>query len=586
MSKRKNKTIKLFFAVLYLLIFTVLYTFCDFYSLVNPRSFKDISYWAGSVSFIIPKSNLFNFSYYLLFVLIEPFFENLDILLKKSNFVVYIISFLFYLFYCNKRFKNIFTVFFASLFYLGIYFLLPGANFWVFCSNFLLLLIVPQAAFLLVPLLLLNSFVLGALGSLIFLAYLFLIKKDKVPFLVKLSLVTYTFVCTYILALDYFFYGLSVLKSQDINFLIWQGGLLISILLVTQMFFYLSHNFRGHKLFLIVLVSISFLVGFKTLTPSALIRPLKYSDIDFATFLDKYDLKEENILLLDTGKESLSFFVHSGVDVKNYIFYDDLTDNKNIFEKFLISDRISYVIAENKEILSFFEKEVRENSNLDKFVCRPVYESAYDIWQISTSHNSNVLSGENVFQDYKYLPRNLRLGAESMHKKINSNPYDYMAYTSLGRIYRDLLNFEKAKKHLRQAIALKDDYADAYLHLANTYTIQYSLSKKNSYFLYFMAKQLYLRGLCFDKQNHEYYHLLGDLEEAKGNLKEAVKYSKESLRLSNDICDPSHYRLALWEKERGNIENAKQHLLKAIKYAPSHSGDTPDKYKDLLKTLD
>lgn len=559
-------------------------------SLLDAKALQDIYIWKKSPSLLIPIKNLYSLGYYLLFAVYSLFSVSIANFFSICNFLFCGVSFSLYLLFFRTKLKNIASVLVLGLLYMAGYFLLPGHIFWLFVLNVLLLFHFPCLTFLFLPLLLFSSFSLSVLFFFAGGVYLFFIQKERIDYRKLLVIFSFLAVFSIIVFIDAFFYNFAAFFAVDKKVLLWQF-LLFSLLFAAPWALAVleqKFNFKKAGFFLVIILAIfGVLIIFRPFVP---LKAEKDAIAGVKALLLENDLSSDDLILLDNSPQCIAFFVFGLIDINNFMFVDKAFLSRELFKKYLKHSVVGYVIAKDTGQLpfagNFFEPEGDWDIKTDNLVYENMYgDTIYNVWKFNQQLSGDLSEGVGIFDDYKYLPQNLVLGAERMFKKINENAFDYMALTALGRIYSEMLDFPKAKKWLFQAMSVKDDYSDVYLHLAFTYTLEYSLSKNKPYYLYFLSKQLYLRGLGFEETNHEYYHLLGDLEEARGNLKAAVSYSQKALELSNNTCDPSHYRIALWELNKGNKESAQAHLGKAIANAATHSGDTPAKYLTLLEKI-
>lgn len=591
MNTETNKTITAFIFAFFFGFFVFLIA-GEYNSLhINPKALQDISLWFSSPSFIVPFSTLANLLYYLFFGLSKYFDADAASFYKILDLGFYLSAFLFYLIHCRRKLKDSFLyVYFAFLFALA-YFLFPGGVFWLFCFILFAGIAFPRLQFIFMPLLLITSFALGVLVNIVFFFYTLYSCSKKRSFFNKMIIFVVLLTASCLIFIDYYFYNLKALIAQNLQLLLWQALLLGCLVFCPNTALYLKNKFRAKKSLLFLPAALAVLLGLKITAPFDVSVVEKDSIDGVGKVLLEHDLSEGDLILLDASGCSESFFLNSGISSEKFVFADFKAENLLLFKQYLRHIAISYLIMKDSEeflgLDGVFTKEDEDSLRLDNLVYQKVYaDTVYQVWQLDTERSVNLESGAHLFDTYRYLPQNLRLGAERMRKIVNNNKSDYMALTALGRIYAELLTFDKAKKWIRESIAVQDNYADSYLHLAFAYTLEYSLKQNRPYHLYFMAKNLYLRGISLEGANHEYYHLLGDLAEYKGDLAEALKYSEKSLELSGNTCDPSHYRIALFELEEGNKKKAKEHLHLAIANASTHSGDTPDKYRKLLDSLD
>lgn len=571
----------------------LLFLFFDeqIFSLIEPKSFKAMWIWQKNPSLVIPRDNLFSLFYYLFFSLSFDLFETVSGFIRTTHILFCGFSFVFYLLWCRIQFKQMYLLLFASVFYICGYFLYPGNVFWFFFLNALLVVLFPKGIVIFLPCLVFSSFGIGSLFGIACLLYLFSLKNSYSFFLKVFSLLTFVLSMAFVVGIDGFFYASFALAMLDKEILLWQI-ILFCLLFAIPLFlakWYAKVSVK-RLVFLIIFFMVS-VVGLKFFRPFEPLDIENQSVLGVKQLLAENDLSDDDLILLDDSSQSVSFFIASGLSCDKFIFADRATANAELFKKYLKHSVVGYVIARDTGEMpfggTFFDPEGDWDIRTDNLIYESMYgDTVYSVWKFNQDASGDLDEGIEIFADYKYLPSNMILGAERMRKKVNANATDFMALTSLGRIYCEMLDFPKAKKWLFKALAVNDNYSDTYLHLAFTYTLEYSLSKHKPFYLYFLAKQLYLRGLCFEGANHEYYHLLGDLEEARGDLKEAVVYSQKALSLSNNTCDPSHYRMALWELQHDNKEKAKDHLQKAINNASIHSGDTAEKYKLLLSEID
>lgn len=117
---------------------------------------------------------------------------------------------------------------------------------------------------------------------------------------------------------------------------------------------------------------------------------------------------------------------------------------------------------------------------------------------------------------------------------------------------------EPAEKHLRQAVALRPDYAAAHVNLGNALA---ALDRTDDAFSSYSA------ALALDASNARARNGLASLLMAQGRLDEAARHLRRAIADTPPLVE-AHHNLALVEQARGQHETAAKHFEEALRYGP------------------
>ena len=120
------------------------------------------------------------------------------------------------------------------------------------------------------------------------------------------------------------------------------------------------------------------------------------------------------------------------------------------------------------------------------------------------------------------------------------------AHLHLGIVYKTQGELSLAESHLKQAIALLIETAEAHIHLGDVYTLQRRFSP---------AETAYREGIRLNPNHTESYYGLGRVAEMQSRLKQAMEYYDAAL-MRNRYLSQAHYRRAITYRRLGDSQQA------------------------------
>ena len=142
----------------------------------------------------------------------------------------------------------------------------------------------------------------------------------------------------------------------------------------------------------------------------------------------------------------------------------------------------------------------------------------------------------------------------------------------LGIVYKIQGELLPAENHLKQALTLLPETAEAHVHLGDVYILQHRLNA---------AKNAYREGIRLNPNHTESYYGLGRVAELQNHLKQAMEYYDAALA-QNQYLSQAHYRRALTYRKLGNSEQAKAAMTQ-FQHLKAYE-DTVHKYREALYT--
>ena len=120
------------------------------------------------------------------------------------------------------------------------------------------------------------------------------------------------------------------------------------------------------------------------------------------------------------------------------------------------------------------------------------------------------------------------------------------AHLHLGIVYKTQGKLTLAENHLRQALTLLPESAEAYIHLGDVHVLQRRLNA---------AENAYRKGIRINPDHTEFYYGLGRVSELQNRLQRAMEYYDAAL-VRNQYLSQAHYRRAITYRRLGNSEAA------------------------------
>ncbi|RKU14875.1 hypothetical protein C6503_14395 [Candidatus Poribacteria bacterium] len=120
------------------------------------------------------------------------------------------------------------------------------------------------------------------------------------------------------------------------------------------------------------------------------------------------------------------------------------------------------------------------------------------------------------------------------------------AHLHLGIVYKTQGELALAENHLKQALALLKETAEAYIHLGDAYILQRRFNA---------AEKAYREGIRLNPNHTEPYYGLGRVAEMQNRLQQAMEYYDAAL-VRNRYSSQTHYRRALTYQKLGDKEQA------------------------------
>ncbi len=120
------------------------------------------------------------------------------------------------------------------------------------------------------------------------------------------------------------------------------------------------------------------------------------------------------------------------------------------------------------------------------------------------------------------------------------------AHLHLGIVYKAQGELSLAESHLKRALGLLTETAEAYIYLGDVYARQRRFDD---------AEKVYHLGIQLNPNRTEPYYGLGRVAEMKNRIKQAIEYYDAALA-RNRYLSQAHYRSALAYRRLGNSEHA------------------------------
>ncbi|MCK5514015.1 MAG: tetratricopeptide repeat protein, partial [Deltaproteobacteria bacterium] len=158
--------------------------------------------------------------------------------------------------------------------------------------------------------------------------------------------------------------------------------------------------------------------------------------------------------------------------------------------------------------------------------------------------------------------RDWKDGMTLWSKTVKSVPRCARAQNNLGAEYIKYghEHHKEAMPHLKAALQIKPEYAEAYNNLGLVYKGQGS---------YDQATKLFAKAIKSKKRYFEAINNIATMYERKGDYDTAIKIFKNLLKRKPDYAE-AHSNLGIVYQKRGQLEQAKEHFRKALQIEPHH----------------
>lgn len=283
--------------------------------------------------------------------------------------------------------------------------------------------------------------------------------------------------------------------------------------------------------------------------------------------------------LLILYPDSIPLLLFRGNDaLKEYRFYDALADGARAFrlDSMNVNVRMLYAQSLNNKA----NRTIEEVSNAQRHFRYVVFKQPNNtdaLVALATTYRHL----QDVDNAFKYVNEALRIDSKKRE-----------AYALKGSIYMDLENYDLAKSSYETAVQQDPDFYEAYLHLAviyhkeknpvclEYYQTAYKLNPKDAEFLYSYAfaleffgkinesKEMY-RILANDEDKYYksrgFFHLGHIKQREENQIDSAVYFYSKAISFQKDYVEAYHNRGMCYEL-KGDIQNAKQEYLEALKY--------------------
>jgi tetratricopeptide (TPR) repeat protein len=158
--------------------------------------------------------------------------------------------------------------------------------------------------------------------------------------------------------------------------------------------------------------------------------------------------------------------------------------------------------------------------------------------------------------------RDWKDGMTLWSKTVKSVPRCARAQNNLGAEYIKYghEHHKEAMPHLKAALQIKPEYAEAYNNLGLVYKGQGS---------YDQATKLFAKAIKSKKRYFEAINNIATMYERKGDYDTAIKIFENVLKRKPDYAE-AHSNLGIVYQKKGQLEQAKEHFRKALQIEPHH----------------
>ena len=145
---------------------------------------------------------------------------------------------------------------------------------------------------------------------------------------------------------------------------------------------------------------------------------------------------------------------------------------------------------------------------------------------------------------------------------VAKGPGMFRARANLGLAYGKEERHQEAIVQFEQALAIKGDFADAWVELGNTYHELGQLER---------AEQAYRRALALNPSIEGVYYNLGNLALGRGHVPSAIRLYRETLTRNPHFAN-AHNNLGQALEKSGDLTTAMRHYQQAVENDPDLGG--------------
>lgn len=145
---------------------------------------------------------------------------------------------------------------------------------------------------------------------------------------------------------------------------------------------------------------------------------------------------------------------------------------------------------------------------------------------------------------------------------VANDPMDAEAHCSLGKIYLERQQFDRASQCLQTALRCNPNFAEAHYRLGKTWQGAGKIDE---------AMASYSNAVKFNPAFAEAHNNLGVLHHERGNIGEAISCYQKAVESKPSLA-PARYNLSFLLLTQGNAVDALQHFEKAIAIDPRFGG--------------
>ncbi|MCB1196111.1 tetratricopeptide repeat protein [bacterium] len=137
---------------------------------------------------------------------------------------------------------------------------------------------------------------------------------------------------------------------------------------------------------------------------------------------------------------------------------------------YLNMDRFSESIERFKEVIVLRPNEIDPLADLaNAYQIKGMYDEAIGVYKSIIHLQPELFQAYSNIADLYAATGNFKLASENLEKALILNPDSALLHYNFGMVSKKLLDFEKAKLHLKRAVALDSTYIDAYMALYYLY---------------------------------------------------------------------------------------------------------------------
>lgn len=182
------------------------------------------------------------------------------------------------------------------------------------------------------------------------------------------------------------------------------------------------------------------------------------------------------------------------------------------------------------------------------------FEKAEECILKAMEHAVDGMMASEEFVDFYIVTGQLDRGIKKAEELIDEDPYDVIAWYTLGNLHLRNDNCKKAIEALEYCLVIDDDFLNAMIQLASAYSGDKQYEK---------AIDLYKQALRFSILESYTQYCIGDCYLKLGQLNEARFYFRKSVKINPDFSD-AFYGIALTYSEQKRWQEANHYIRKAI----------------------